>query len=361
MVYGVYDEVNVVVAERKSRRKWMLMVLVACIIVALILWWIRPKALTVQLSTVTRQTLHNQVFATGQVKPVKRQVITVGQLAAPFDQFNVSVGDHVKQGQVLITLQNHAQSAALSAAKQAVQGAKQTLEQAQAQYNAASPVLQVQMYPAVANAKASLTQAQAQLAQAQSAYDATVITAQFGGTVLLENPGGIAPDGSAAALLELVGDQKQIVVDVSEVDAVRLHTGMDAHITSDAYPTQSWSSKIASIAAFATTTSSGSGQVEVDLQTPAHFPVPLGYQVNVNIVSTTHSEVPAVPYDALVQQGSTYAVYVYHEGRVKEQNVKLGITGNAVVEVTSGLKPGEQVVLNPPSGLTDGEAVNVRD
>jgi HlyD family secretion protein len=79
--------------------------------------------------------------------------------------------------------------------------------------------------------------------------------------------------------------------------------------------------------------------------------------VDVRIISETHTQVPVVPYDALIPNGDGYAVFVYAAGHVRKVAVTLGITTDTVVEITRGVKPGERIVVNPPSNLQDGEAV----
>ncbi|MCL6444869.1 MAG: HlyD family efflux transporter periplasmic adaptor subunit, partial [Alicyclobacillus sp.] len=163
---------------------------------------------------------------------------------------------------------------------------------------------------------------------------------------------------STSPWLELVGGGKQAEVDVSEVDAVQVRPGMKATVTTDAYPNKSWRGTVTSVAPYATVSTTGSGQVEVDVRLPAQFPVPYNYQVNVNMVSATRKRVPVVPYDALVQRGDAYVVFLYRQGRVQERSVTLGITGNTTVEVRSGVHPGDKIVLNPPASLHSGEVVN---
>ncbi|MCL6548599.1 MAG: efflux RND transporter periplasmic adaptor subunit [Alicyclobacillus sp.] len=347
--------------ERKTRRSVWLVAAAVLVVAALVAWWwSRPKAPLVQLATVQRQTLNNEVFASGNVVPNERQIVMPAALASPTATFHVEVGDRVRIGDVLITTPNQAQAAAVAAAREAVSSARAALEQAEQQYQTAPPGFQPQLQGALANAQSAYAQAQAQLAQAQAAYEATVIRARIAGTVLLENRDGIAPDGSAAPLLEVVGFGKQIVVDVSQVDAVHIHPGLRAQVTTEAYPNQTWTVTVSRVAPFATTAAAGAGQVEVDLAAKPGFPVPYGYQVDVHIVSSTHRQTPVVPYDALSQDGANYVVYVYRAGRVYKRTVELGITGDTVVEVERGLRPGDQVVLNPPPGLADGERVRVR-
>jgi RND family efflux transporter MFP subunit len=308
----------------------------------------------------------NKVFASGTVRAVSRQVVQATDLRAPIKQINVQVGQSVYKGQVLITERNDAEYAALIAAENAEASARASLNDAQRQYNAAPPGFRLEFATALTNATQAYASAKTQLAQAEAAYQATLIRSQIDGVVLLENPDGFAPDGTAAPIMEVVSQQKHIVLFLSEVDAVRLSPGMKVDISTEAFPNRTWQGTVERIAPYAVNSdtgpsgSTGPGQVEVDVSVPSGFVVPYGYQVDVRIISSTHVGVPSIPYEALVQRGDNYAVFVYRNGRVHLVNVTVGITGDTRVEITKGLKVGDKVVTNPPSDLTDGEAVNVQ-
>jgi RND family efflux transporter MFP subunit len=347
--------------EGKFRRKrwWIIATMILVILlVGVIYWIIRPREPHVKTAVVNRQTLENKIFATGNVRPVAKQIIMPTQFTAPIDQVHVKVNQPVKAGDVLLTLQNSAQTAALQSAKQAVQQAQTALQQAQ-QEQAAAPVgFQPQFSGTIAAAQTSLAQAQTGLAQAQAAYDATIILAKMNGTVVLVNSEGVGSDGSPAPVVEVVGTTKMIVTTVSEVDAVHIQSGMSATVSTESYPDKTWDAKVSTVAEFASTGTSGTGQVEVDLTVDSHFPVPLGYSVDVHIVTSMHQETPVVPYAALTQNGgSVYSVYVLSHGRVHKVDVTLGITTDNLVEVTKGVQPNDIVVLNPPATLQDNQAV----
>jgi HlyD family secretion protein len=301
----------------------------------------------------------NKIFASGTVRAESRQVVQPTDLKAPIKQINVQVGQSVHKGQVLITEQNDAEFAALQAAEDALSSARVSLNEAERQYNAAPPGFRTEFATTLTNARQSYASAKSQLAQAEAAYQTTMIRSQIDGVVLLENPDGFAPDGTAAPILEVVSQNKHIVLYLSEVDAVRLSEGMKADISTEAFPNRTWHGQVERIAPYAATSDSGTGKVEVDISVPNGFVVPYGYQVDVRVVSATHVGVPSIPYEALVQRGDNYAVYVYRNGRVHLVPVSVGITGDTRVEVTKGLKAGDKVVMNPPTDLADGEAVNV--
>ena len=79
--------------------------------------------------------------------------------------------------------------------------------------------------------------------------------------------------------------------------------------------------------------------------------------VEANIVLRRATDAVLVP-PAAVREGGR--VFVVEEGRARARAVRLGVQGPQAVEVRSGLLAGEVVVLDPPPGLGDGQAVRLR-
>jgi multidrug efflux pump subunit AcrA (membrane-fusion protein) len=67
-----------------------------------------------------------------------------------------------------------------------------------------------------------------------------------------------------------------------------------------------------------------------------------------------------IPSEAIAYAGGQANVFVFHDGRVRQQPVQLGLANPRNVEVLDGLTGGEQVVVHDPSILSDGMAVDVR-
>jgi multidrug efflux pump subunit AcrA (membrane-fusion protein) len=66
-----------------------------------------------------------------------------------------------------------------------------------------------------------------------------------------------------------------------------------------------------------------------------------------------------LPSGALLFRGEGLRVGVVRDGRVQLVPIEVGHDYGAKVEITSGLKPDDQVILNPPDSLADGERVHV--
>ncbi len=63
---------------------------------------------------------------------------------------------------------------------------------------------------------------------------------------------------------------------------------------------------------------------------------------------------PVVPTNALVHKDENDIVFVVIDGHLEERVVQLGPRVGDLVAVADGVKKGEQVVVSPPSGATDG-------
>jgi multidrug efflux pump subunit AcrA (membrane-fusion protein) len=285
--------------RRNTKLAWIIIcviIFIVFIVIGLMLLR-KPKSTTVTLTTVAAHTLQNTLFETGTVKPVDRQIIYSSQLAGQAQDFKVSIGDHVKKGQTLFS----------------VLGPDGTYS----------------------------------------------VNATVAGEVIIENQSGVAADGTPAPVVEIVGARKQVIVNVSEMDAVQIHKSLTATLSSDAFPGKTYSAEVSRVADYALQDTSGAGQVEVDLNPKGTFPIPIGYQVDIHIVSSPHRTATAIPYNALVQNGDKYDVFRYQDGKVTSVPVTLGNTTDNFVEVTKGLQSGDKIVTNPNPGLQNGEAVSI--
>lgn len=181
--------------------------------------------------------------------------------------------------------------------------------------------------------------------------------ASITGQVLFVHPQGVDSSGQPEPVIEVASLQKQIVIEVSEENAVHVHAGQRVLLTADAYPGQTWRGTVISVAPYAAENLNGSSQVEVDIKPHTPFTIPYGFTVHAEWNTVIAQHVLTIPYSALVQDGTQYAVFVYQNHRVQEKIVSLGQTDNSLVQVLSGLSDGQKIVNNPPSSLQSGEVV----
>ncbi len=97
--------------------------------------------------------------------------------------------------------------------------------------------------------------------------------------------------------------------------------------------------------------------VTVKFDLPRGTPGGPGMYVEVTIPDPSIPErsQPAVPAEALIWRGSLPSVFVLEDGRPSLRLVRVGYpVEGGLISVISGLKGGEEVILNPPADLVSG-------
>lgn len=194
---------------------------------------------------------------------------------------------------------------------------------------------------AVASARASLQQAQANL-------EDTILRAPFSGTLAsLDIDAGehVSPGQAVGALIS--DEPFQVSVGIPEVDSANVEVGDTAEIVLDAYPDETFTGEVISVAPMAKTVN-GVQNIEVTVSiTDADERVKVGLSADVDIIAAQLEDVVAVPRRAV--QETPEETFVYQENEagngLVRQSVTTGLRGSeGVVEITSGLSVGDEVV-----------------
>lgn len=260
----------------------------------------------------------------------------------------VEVGDHVRRGQVLVTLDN-------SNAAQL----KVNLDQIEREYNRA-----VQLLKIGSGTQANVDQYKAQLDAARTQYnnvmENTVLTSPMSGVVTARNydPGDMT--GTTPILtVGQISPAVKIILNITENDLSNIHTGMPVTVSFDAFPGEEFSGKIQRVYP-QIDPSSRTFQAEVVVNNPGSKFFPgMFCRVNINLGTSDHV---VVPDRAVVKQtgsGNKY-VYVYSNGKVSYNRVELGLHVDDGYELISGVADGDTVIVAGQNRLADGAAVLIR-
>jgi RND family efflux transporter MFP subunit len=320
------------------------------------------KTATVQTGQVTQQ-----IFSTGTVASTHTANLFPPSGVSGTPNIKVSVGQHVSQGQALAaypteSLRSQVNSArvALAAEGNILHNARQLVTNADNAGIAHNSNPYIQLEQSVQADDIQYNNAKAQLEQAQRALTAATITSPFAGTVVAVSQTAAAPQAGGGPLVR-VADLKSLQVDaaLSQANSALVTTGKKVVITASAFPGQSWNGTVKLVAPTATSQSNSSANVNVTVSVPKNFPIHPGFNVNLTIDAKSVTGL-TIPYTALVENGNGSQVWVVKSGQVHLVSVNLGVTGNKVAQVTSGLSAGSKVVVNPPQGLVSGEDVSTK-
>src|SRR5690606_20476955 len=82
------------------------------------------------------------------------------------------------------------------------------------------------------------------------------------------------------------------------------------------------------------------------------------YRARVRVFTAEKDDVRIGPRSALLRGGEgQWQVFVIRDCRAELQSVETGLMNDEIVEITSGLAPGDQVILAPETTLRDGTRV----
>jgi membrane fusion protein (multidrug efflux system) len=103
-----------------------------------------------------------------------------------------------------------------------------------------------------------------------------------------------------------------------------------------------------------------SGTFKVTLNVPNNSgQLKAGMFTRVEIKYDTHNNVITVPYNALINQDDTQAIYVIKDTVAERREVNLGYRQDNTIEITSGVILGEQIVIRGQQNLKDQSLVEV--
>ena len=296
--------------------------------------WLEPPRVAVVLPS--RGPAIEAVYATGVVEAIDyaRFGATVAGRVA---ELRVDEGDVVRKGDVVARLDDRQPRARLQDAKARLTMAEVDIARDQTLMNRG--VLAVQ----------TLERAQQERDQAAAAVDLFARQLEDYTVVSPLSGGG----GSA---------RKHIAADVDERDIAGVKLGAPLAARADGFPDQAFEAKVTDIRRQGDA-SSRTFRVEADL--PADTKLMIGMTVDVDVVVDEKPDALLLPAGAIAhgpsQGGRPGApfVFVVDNGRARRVDVKTGAVGTAKIEIVSGLKDGDSVVVDPTDRIRAGQAVRV--
>jgi RND family efflux transporter MFP subunit len=213
-------------------------------------------------------------------------------------------------------------------------------------------------------ARAQLAQAEAALAAIQVQIHDSTIYAPFAGTITQRNvePGEIVSSVSASSTnpLLVLSQVSDVYVEfiVPAQHRFELHPGQPAEMAVDGLPGQTFQGRVEEIRPAAEVASRTFG-VRVRIPNPSGVLRPGMFARGAVVVRVRHN-VLQIPEQAVVTATSGPMVFVVRDGLALRRAVALGTHHDGMVEVTSGLTAGEQVVSQGQEALTDNERVVLR-
>jgi RND family efflux transporter MFP subunit len=355
-----------------------------------------------RVAAAQRGDISRVLTLAGQFQPY--QVVDVHpKVSGYMARIHVDIGDVVHQGQTLAELQVPELKAQLQSATFAMDQSKDEITRAQHEIGRAEATYSAlhsqseRLKEAAATrpgliAQQELDNAQAQDLSAQAQVDAakasmaaakqhmgaatsdkqsvealesyTNVTSPLDGVVVWRYAdtgaliqGGTNSNDQALPIVRIAQSQiLRLRVPVPEGDVQYVHAGDQLQVRVDAI-NRSFTGKIVRFTRnvnFETRTM----ETEIDVENKNLSLAP-GMYANTLLELDDHKNVVTIPVEALVLNGNQQTIYVLDDGnRIHIRNVQVGLQGQKLVEIVSGLNPGDRVVLGGQENYREGQHVD---
>ncbi len=328
----------------------------------------RP-APSVVVTKVVPRDVPVEVQAPVDLRPLE-QVDVGSKVLGYVDAVLVERGDRVKKGQVIALVRPSDLPDQLAAARSSIGQIKAQATLARTNYERASKlapsgvVSQQELSSAsaaLASAEAAEASMQAQISGLAIRLGETRITSPIAGYVSVRrlDPGALVSSTGSPIVTVVRIDRLRVFLALTETDAAGISVGMDARVELDALPGRDFSGKVVRVApAFDPLTRTLEAEVQLPNEGGELRPGMYGRGF---IRRETHPNVPVVSVNAVQISSGKPRVYVLREDRVEMRAITTGVelAGGDAIEIRSGLRAGEEVVIAGADSLADGTTVRV--
>jgi RND family efflux transporter MFP subunit len=378
---------NDVGTGKRPRKAWLVLAIAVIAVVTLLVSgiWSRVKARTALRAETAQAALPavsvvspkqtapaDEIILPGNVQPFITSPIysrTNGYLK----KWYFDIGAHVKQGQLLAVIETPEVDQQLQQARSNLLTAQANLELAaitKTRYQGllkSNAVSQQDADNAVGTYNANTAIVQADKAAVEQ-YSALVsfekIYAPFDGVITARNTdiGDLINSGSGAGvktdLFHIAQPGKlRVYVNVPEEYSQGIKVGMTADLTLAEFPGRKFQGKLVRTAEDINVTTR-TLLIEIDVDNPTGTLL-TGSYAEVHLAVPTQASTFLLPVNALIFRSEGLRVATVKSGKVVLSEVTPGHDFGTQIEIVSGLKPDDQVIVNPPDSIVSGQGVQI--
>ncbi|KFZ38823.1 RND transporter MFP subunit [Shewanella mangrovi] len=308
-------------------------------------------AIPVETTAVTQGHISSFYNTTATLEAPEEAGVTT-RIAGLIEQLYVEEGDRVSKGQLLAKIDARRQQYELERSSAEVKIIEQELERLKKMTNrefvSADSLAKLEYNLKAAIAQRDLAQLQVTESEIRSPIDGVIATRYV-------KQGNMAKEFDQ--LFYVVSqDELYGIVHLPEQQLASLKLGQEALVQ----PNKRGEVFSASVLRISPVIDSDSGTFKVTLSIPNKAQkLKAGMYANVQLKYDTHTDVAVVPFNAIVNQDDVQTLYVVEDGKALRREVALGYREDNRVEIQSGIKVGEQIVVRGQHNLKDQSLVEV--
>ena len=320
---------------------------------------------TVSTAVVEKRDMGSLVQATGIIKPKVGAEVKVGaRITGKVEHLYANIGDRVKKGQVLVRLEQDDLKARSDQAEAAYLEAKAAFDKAKLDLDRDTPLAKegyisqqnidaLQNVYDIANARVMKAKADKDYGKAQLSY--ATIVAPIGGTIasVTTQQGETVAAGLSAPTFITIIDLNKLEVNayVDETDVGKIGVGQEALFTVDTFADKDFKGKVTAIYPRAVLQENVVNYITLISIENSEGKLKPDMTANVTITLKKKKGVLAIPGAAVVREGGKKFVMLQaKDGKATRREVKTGWKEGTYLEITSGLKEGDTVLVSGGNG-----------
>ncbi|HNL26773.1 MAG TPA: efflux RND transporter periplasmic adaptor subunit, partial [bacterium] len=210
----------------------------------------------------------------------------------------------------------------------------------------------------IESSRLAFQSAEAQYIVARRQYNDTRITTPIGGIVSSRSVdfGTMVVPGTVIANVVDVSKLK-VKIQLAEHDVFKIKNGDKAVVSTDVYPGMEFEARVENISAKAD--EAHTYPVELSLNNNSKNPLKAGMFARVDFKTFVERTSVVIAREALVGSLKKPQVFVVEGDKAVLRNIVVGVTSSHKIEVLSGLKEGENVVIKGQNNLQDQSTIRV--
>lgn len=343
-------------------------VIIAAIIVIIAINLKGDGGKKVRVEQVKFGALSKTVDGNGSLR-AKSQVDISSQVIGQVKIIYVKEGEFVKKGDLLLKLDDVSYRAEFEKAQAQLKDVERNFDRAKKLHDQ-----KLIADEELEKAKLSVDLARAQYERAKDQLEKTKIRAPISGRVLTVNVETgetvlVGTMNNPGTVLLTIADLRRMIaeIEVSETEIPAVKEKQKATVHIDAIPDTTFSGEVVKVGFMpiqTTTTLERTTDFEVEIELKNPGPLRPGMSADAEIRTDTKDSVLIIPIQAIAKKrektGIASFVFSYDKGKAVKKKIKTGISSDQEIEVTEGLKEGDEVITGPYrilSKLKGGEKI----
>lgn len=308
----------------------------------------------VNVTEISTGAISSYISATANLV-AENEVRIIGEAEGRVTQLLVEEGDVVQKGQTLAVLNRDDAEILIAKSKVRAENAGVAFNRAKEMYD--KELMSKGDYEKTEMEKSVADQ---ELAEAQWRYSKTTIRAPFAGRVTsrkIQVGTHVRPGEELFTVTDY--DPLIALIFLPETDVLALEEGREVRLNLKADAGVAFSGRISQISPVVDT-ATGTVKVKVEAIKPPKTVRP-GSFVSVNIIRETRGDAVILPREAVIRELRDAHVFVTDGNKAAKRVIQLGIEEGTNVQVLSGVKAGDKVIIAGQGGLKDGSPIKVLD